>query len=420
VRLIVRWAPWVAGLACAASALALVVGVARPAGLVLLAASALVAAGMLLAARIDRPPADDAVAALDRAASLEGSLRSAYWFAIDPAWTPDSAAEAAWVAFHLDRAAGRAESVSWRDVYAVPSPLRRWVATAALALAAVLMLQIDSPPRARVEASAPLDTADVTIVIPPHLAGQVVEGMKTLQAGKTPSKETLTAVGQALEIAKQDPRARAELAALLAQAGGDFGGWGDEWGRNEMDEGTPPPEWAYEDAVSRAGVQPESGAGGPDPATPAGDTRGAAKTGEVNRGLSATPRPDSTFVQADTSGQPASFSSLLFGRAHAKGDAVGSSSRAAAPAPSAALAAALRREVVHARSDVDEADRKTAPRRGPDLGRPPMMVAGVAPTGLQYDAADAGRPPAIPDARRELVHDFFVRPPGRGPAPSPR
>jgi len=419
IRLIARWAPWVAGIACGASVVTLLAGVARPVGIVLLGVGVLAAAGLLVAARMRGLPADDAVAALDAAASLDGSLRSAYWFAGDTQRIPESAAEATWVAFHLDHAASRAEATDWRHVYTRPPSARRWLATAVLASAVIALLRVESPRPTQAVASAPDDPADTLIVIPPHLVGEVVQGMKAMQAGKTPSKETLTAVGQALEIAKQDPRARRELAALLAQAGGDFfGSWGDEWGRNDMDEGTPPPEWAYEEAVSRASVQPEANAGGPDAATPAGDTRGAAKTGEVNRGVPATPRPDTAFVRADTSGQPGSFASLLFGRAQAKGDAAGPSPRASAPTAGVALTAALRREVVHARSDVGDANRVAAERRAADRGRPPVMIAGVAPTGMRYDAADAGRPPAIPDARRGLVHDFFARPAGRGPAPS--
>ena len=322
------------------------------------------------------------------------------------------------MAFHLERAASRAAGVDWTAVYARPSAARAWWTTAVFGVAAVAMLAWESPRLSLPFGSVPDERADTLIIIPSHLVGQVVEGMKAIQAGQPPSREALTAVGQALEIAKHDPRARRELEQLFAQSGGEFvGGWGDEWGRNEMDEGTPPPEWAYDEAVSRASLQPETTATGAEPAAASDDAEGRSRVGQINRGVAGSPRPDTGFVPADTRGQAGTFSSLLFGRAQAKDESGSTSPRGVSTVPTAALTAALRREVVHARSDVGDANRAAAARRTPDRDRAPAAAPGVAPTGLRYAASTAGRPPAVPEARRLLLHDFFVR--SADPAPGP-
>jgi hypothetical protein len=120
-------------------------------------------------------------------------------------------------------------------------------------------------------------------------------------------------------------------------------------------------------------------------------------------------------VRADTRGQPGSFASLLFGRQQAQDDdAEGAGRRAAVP--NAGLTAALRREVVHARSDVPEVYHPAAARRRPDP-QPPPPAAGIASTGLAYDASHTSQPPAVPEARRALLHDVFARP--REPEPAP-
>jgi hypothetical protein len=421
---VARFLPWAAAAACGASALTLLVGRARPLGLVLLAASAGGAALVLIVARFNRPVSDDTVAELDTAAGLDGALHSAHWFASHDRTGAGSSADAAWVTFHVEATAGRAAGVDWRALYTRPPARRRWLATAVLSAATVAIFTVDSPLSQPV-ASATDAGGDTLIVIPHHLAGDVVEGMNAMKEGHPPTKQALKAVGQAIEIARKDPRARRELDDLFAQLGSADGrfldtGVGDhDWDVNEMpywDDGTPRLEWAYEAAVARAAVQ-ESDTATADAAETSAREAGEGRAGALDRGVRGSMKPDGPPLLAATRGQPGSFSSLLFGRQAAHDDAAATAPRATG-APNAALAAALRREVVHARTDVGVANRVAATRRPPEATRARGGGPGVAATGLQHDSSSAGRPPAVPDARRVLVHDSFMRPAESAPAPA--
>ncbi len=414
--------PWAAAVACAASAVTLLAGRLRPLSLVLLAASAAVSAVMLIAARLARPVSDDTVAELDTIASLDGALRSAHWFARQHRAGAGSSADEAWIKFHIEAAAARVARVDWPALFVRPLAPRRWTATAALSAAALALMAVDAP-RLSSHAEIVADAGgDTLIVVPPHLAGDVVEGMNAIKAGRPPTKQALTAVGQAIEIAKKDPRARRELDDLFAQSGSADGrfldaGQGDhDWDVNEMpywDDGTPRLEWAYEAAVARAAVE-ESGAPA-DAAEPSRREAGEGRPGAIDRGVRGTMKPDGPPLLAATRGQPGSFSSLLFGRQAATDETAATSPRATG-APNAALVAALRREVVHARTDGGVTNTAGSPRRPPEPSRGRTAGPGVTATGLHHDASRAGRPPAVPDARRVLLHDFFVRPAEPPPA----
>ena len=247
--------------------------------------------------------------------------------------------------------------------------------------------------------------------------------MNAIKAGMPPSKRALQAVGQAIEIARKDPQARRQLEDLFAQAAEaqsrllEMGMENHDWDVNEMpywDDGTPRLQWAYEAAVARAAVQESDDPS--DPRTSASDDAAQGRAGEMQRGVRGTMQADSAVLAA-TEGRPGSFSSLLFGR-QAATDAAATTVPRATAAPNAGLAAALRREVVHARTDGGDATRSSAPRRPLDAAPEADRGRGVAATGIEYDPAQAGRPPAVPMARRELLHDFFAR--AADPAAEPR
>ena len=409
-RLVVRLLPWAAAVSCSASALALLLGRARPLGLFLLVASAVAAAIVLIAARVDRPTPDDVVAALDKAAALDGALRSAHWFSSDTSGDAESGVTAGLMAFHLETAALRAEGVDWASVYARPPAARAWVTTALLGIAAVLMLAWESPRLPLPFGSGTQEPASGAVtVIPSHLVGEVIEGMKILQAGDQPSRETLTAVGKALETAKNDVAARRQLEKLFAQSGQDQNYVEPFFDDATWDEETLAPQWAYEEAVARASVQQSPEAAVEKAAPQASEASGDAR-GEMDRGVTGS-KSDSAPVHADTRGRAGSFSSLLLGTQQAKGDAETSSLRgtSTSTASNAALMAALRREVVRARDDVDDANRRSVARRTTSDDAVAMSPAVEPPIARRYDASKAARPPAVPAARRPLLHDFFAR-----------
>jgi hypothetical protein len=420
--IVARILPWTAAAAGAISLAALPFGRVRLLGAIVLAAGVLAAAAILAATRLRRrAPSDRVVAGIDAAAGFGGALRSAHWFAADRREHTRPLHDPNWVAHHIETTAARATAVAWRVVYARRSAARAWLVTAAFGTAALILAGVDPPRRPSPAQAALEDSADTLIVIPPHVSGDVVKGMNALKAGRQPSKEALVAVGQAIEIAKKDPRARRALDELFALGSADDAalfddGWlGDhDWDVNEMpwDDATPGVEWAYEAAASRAAL--EDTPARPDPARRSGRESGG-RMGTLDRGRRPAQPPDGAPLRADTRGQPGSFASLLFGRQQATDDAAG------APPPNAgaawpALVAALRREVVHAQRDASDATRPAAARGPRSAGEPPGDPRAIAPTGLRYDASAAAHPPAVPEARQALLHDVFVRPPLEDPA----
>jgi hypothetical protein len=416
-----RILPWTAAAACAISLAALPFGRVRLLGAIVLAAGVLAAAAILAAARLRRrAPSDRVVAGIDAAAGFGGALRSAHWFAAAQREDIQPPHDPIWVAHHMGTTAARATAVDWRVVYPRPSAARAGLVSAALGTAALILAGVGplrpSPARTALE-----DSGDTLLVIPPHLSGDVVKGMNALKAGRQPSKEALAAVGQAIDIAKKDPRARRALDELFGQGGADDAaffddGWlGDhDWDVNEMpwDDATPGVEWAYEAAAARAAL--EDTPARPDPARRSARESGG-RMGTPDRGRRPAQPPDGAPVRADTRGQPGSFASLLFGRQQATDDAAGAPPPAAGAA-SPAMVAALKREVVHAQRDARDATRPAAARRPRAAGEPAGDPRAIAPTGLRYDASAAAQPPAVPEARQALLHDFFVRPPLEDPA----
>ncbi len=411
-----RVLPRAAAVACAAAAGAFLLDRQRYLGLAVLGLSLLAAAVLAVLSRRVRHPSDRDVAGVDRAAALDGSLHSAHWFARHPAPPAGRHGDEEWIAFHVETAAARAAAVDWRAVYAEPFPARRGLAAVGLVLATAALSIAPSPRIAMPEWLAGQD-ADALIVVPSHLAGEVVEGMNALKAGQTPSREALTAVGRALEIARTDPRARRELDDLFAKAAAADprwldGAWNHDWDVNERpdwDEGMPALEWAYETAAARAALDDAARA---DEGTTEADTNGrdrqpGERGTELSRGSTSSKRPDSAILRPDARGETGTFTSFLFGRQQAQSDG-GVAAGAPAAGQAASIAAALRREVVHARTDVGEPPRAPLARRPSGLG-PSAVDPGVPPTGLRYDASHAARPPVVPEARRALVHDFFLR-----------
>ena len=166
-------------------------------------------------------------------------------------------------------------------------------------------------------------------------------------------------------------------------------------------------DWAYQEALARGGADERArlDAGGDAAASE------SVRDGKVGEGEVAPAASGSTTdvpVEADLRGQAASFSSLLLGRQQASG---GPDSPAAPKSPGrAATLAALRHEVIHAQSDV-EVPNPDAPaaRRATNAGR--TSTAATSPDHVaRYDRSHAIQPPAVPDARRPLVHGFFLRP----------
>jgi len=376
---------------------------------------------MVLAARYyPRVLRDDAVADLDRAAALDGSLRSAHWFAVN---TPAAAAadrNDPWISRHLEDAARRAADVDWGRVYRRPSNRLRWALAAACAVLAVGLSVRPLPRLVRPTAQPPATTRS-PIAGPPEISAsldpQIIEGMKAMRAGRTPSEEQLSAIGEVLETAKHDAAARKRIEAEVngseshaadarqSSPSDSDGAWSDDYHNGfEMSD----LDWAYQEALARGRSEEATRAepgGEVTPPAGAGEPKGKGRQGEpaASGELSGSP------VEGDTRGNPASFSSLLVGNQHAKGEP-GAPERANDAGRAAKLAATLRAEVVHASSEVTlPALDVAAARRATNASRTPA-AGPVTTDGVPYDRSRAAQPPAVPDARRPLLRGFFLRP----------
>ena len=251
---------------------------------------------------------------------------------------------------------------------------------------------------------------------------QLVEGMRAMKSGGLPSKAQLSAIGHALEIAKTDPDAQKQIEALLARAAADPND--QQWGQDDDPDRDPRDvynngfeindlSWAYQEAVARvrSGERPHS-----DPRGEAGASDGTrdGKPGERDSEPAASGSPDGVPVLADTRGQPVGFLSQLLGRQQASGEP-GSADHSQSAGHATALTAALRAEIVRARSDVNVPDLDTpSGRRATNAGRTPAG-ASIVDNGVRYDRSQAAQPPAVPELRRPLVHSFFLRPADAAP-----
>jgi hypothetical protein len=241
--------------------------------------------------------------------------------------------------------------------------------------------------------------------------------MQAIKSGRVASHEALAAIGQALEIAKIDPAAQKQMEALLAKARSnatDSDYSQDPWndvvpGSREEYEMLAALEWAYKDAVARAPIDDQVRRDAAR-AAPAAKRSDDGKPGDRNPDDVGSGATSDAPVLADTRGQAASFSTLLFGKQQASGDSGKTSSQQPTSARAATLAAALRGEVIQARSDATDLDRETAAaRRATHAGGAPGTAV-VMENGVTYDRSRATQPPAVPEARRSLVHHFFLRP----------
>jgi hypothetical protein len=253
-----------------------------------------------------------------------------------------------------------------------------------------------------------------------------VDGVRALRAGETLSKESLAAIGEALELSATDATAKQELEDLLAASKT----WVDvsslfaapdacqSWDLRACEEARAQSmsqsglEWAYQAAMARANVAQRRGQEEP-PAAPAGATGGPTpddRRAAVDTSPDGTGDADGQPVLAARGGDPTTFTSLLFGRQPSASGSAVTPGAPAGQAASPALVAALRTEVVHAAADAldPQAGRSRARRAATSEDAAAPGRAGVAPA-TTYDRGRAWQPPVIPDARRPLMQDFFSR-----------
>ena len=166
--------------------------------------------------------------------------------------------------------------------------------------------------------------------------------------------------------------------------------------------------WAYREAAARQSAGDQARRDAQREASSASSADGKSTERERDAEALGSGAMTGAPMQADVHGQAASFTSVLFGSQQAGGEA----GKLASDQPSARAAtlAALRQEVVHARSDVAGSRAESGgTRRATNSSQSQRGAAGL-PAGVSYDRARATQPLAVPErADRSSTISFFGR-----------
>jgi hypothetical protein len=434
VRVIARVTVWVAGGTLVLALLSRWLAWPSVIPLVALGSAAVALAGALLLVRRPRALSDAVAARVDADAGLAGELRSAYWFAATgPAPTPEGgtgAAEIPWREYHLDRAAVRASGVDVTSLYPPARTGRLWAVALGLALAAAAT-SIVVPVRARGEtaliAEALADSSALD-AMPPELRRQLEELLAAMRAGKISAADARKSLDQLENVmAGLDPKLRDKLAELAQK---NALGKESQTKRRDLDE---------EDQAARAEREANSGAGLPEDVKWALDDLAArlanesasrttnennpaasSQTGDVGKGSQQAAMSQATAAEAsmqlmrEAATDPGAAQQMMMGG----GGMMGGDSRAGAGGNSGAktgnadptqIAQALRRELIEASSDTQGANVNTEDiRRKTEQGHSTLGFTRVAPSAT-FDRSRAVAPPAVPEARRPLLLNYFIR-----------
>ncbi len=422
VRDLARIAPWAALVALAGAVLARLIGwpiAAIWGGLIALFA----AVGGWFLWRRRTPAATDVLASsLDVDANLGGELRSAFWFSDQHEADP-------WAAFHVERAAERLRVLQWSDFYPPVRATRAWVLTLSLVAAAALV-SVRLPARHVVtgaaKSAAAVDTSDVPLeaLLPPDVRKKLEELMKQLEAGKMAAAEANAKLKDIQDLlSKMDPSLDPKLAELAKRA--------QEAAAAEGKDGKSPSLADRAKAAAAAADMPEDmreqlkelaeRLGSPRTGERQGESENAAATsdaGQLGKSSQGAQAANANMAQAalqlsreaasDPSGQMMMAGAGSMGGDSRAGAGGNSGAKTGNAAPSM-IAQALRQELIEASADTlgqnvsnEDIRRKTEQSKSA-LGFSHV----VAPPAV--DPSRTLPPPAVPDARKALLMQYFIR-----------
>lgn len=359
------------------------------------------------------PPLTDAAALqLDTDAGLQGELRSAHWFAANPVSNP-------WTSFHLDRATGHIDSVSWSSVYPPVKAARAWAGSALLATAAIAVVLTSAWPMAKGNTPA-VNAKDAKKIagepesgIPADLQKQIDELLRKIQSGAMPMDEAREKVAELRDkLAGLDPKMQAALAKAAGEQKPSTEKSDAKSLADRAKEAAAKPflpqdmKWSMEDLASKLkyagkptekaseedqkGQEMSKGAGEKSDAAPkAGDagsqmTRMSAADAQSTQMMAATMAPmggergPNTDPKKGTVGQPLD------------------------------MRADLRKETIEADEDTEGTNVLNEIRKKSEKSNAALGFTRVAPLAA-YDKSHAAPPPAPSDAVRALLKNYFIR-----------
>lgn len=419
MRLVVRVAP-AAGVCAAAVALAVRITGASPlvtAATVAALAVAVVAAYVVLRGRGAAP--DVVAARVDGDAGLGGELRSAHWFASQPGAD-------AWAGYHLSRAATHAGAVDWPRVYPPVQAVRAWAMTGAGVVVA-LALAMTTPGPAALSAAdlAAAEAAEQAMLdtLPPELRAQLEALLRQMAEGGETADVAEATMAELQELMKQlDPELAAQLAEMARNA---------QEMADAMPAGEKPLDGADMAKDSSAGLAEDVRWAADDLAERLANASRERQTAEKNASASEETGEMASGSEQPTSAEGANSDMQMKMSREAAADpgaarmtmggagAMGGDSRPGAGGNSGAdgqnaldplaIAQALRQELVEASADTkgENVEREDI-RRKTEQGEATVGYTRVAPPST-VDRSRAQAPPVVPDARRALLHSYFIR-----------
>jgi hypothetical protein len=426
LRQLARLAPIAAGLALVTAAVARLAGWPGRVSLAVLLALAAVLAVLLIVRRRSRETTDALAARIDSDAGLQGELRSAHWF--EARDVRDD-----WAEFHLDRARQRLSAVSWGDLYPRDRAGRAWITTALLAAGAVALM-ITLPGRSGAAADATLagELGIAAAQLPPDLQKRLDELLAAVKAGEPGTAEASEATLKELQelLAKLDPELQKKLADLAQQLREqDKFKHADEGdsraGDADPDSNAGMPEdvrWAAEDLAARlanADVDRKTAEQNPAASSETGEKGAGSPQAEA---ANAKPNEGGMQMMREAASDPGASQLMMAavgamggdsssGPGGNQGNNCGPGSDPAECAKEfASIAQALRKELIEASADMLGENVPTEDiRRKTEQGASALGFTRIAPPATA-ERSRAVSPPAVPDARRPLLFNYFIRP----------
>ena len=378
-------------------------------GLVLAAVSLAAYAWFL---RRTRATSDAIASRVDDDAALRGELRSAHWFEAN-------GPRDEWAEFHLQTASTRASRVDWSTLYPAVKSGRQWAGALVMAVA-VVGVSMYVPARAITPkvAESGLDPALVA-ALPPDLAKKLAALMAQLseEALAKDAKQMSLEEMKAL-MAKLDPALQKKLEDMLAKAAlkqaAEKSTLADARPDRAENSTAGLPEdvrWAQEDMAQRMAQQSQDRQTNPNNPSASSQTAekgpGSAQAEQQKMGAEgATPLIRESA--ADPGGKM-----MMGGGGPMGGDsrpgAGGNQGAQQGAAEALLLGNALKKETLEAAADAlgENVDKEDL-RKKTEQGKSSLGFTRVAAP-RTFDPSRAAAPPPVPEARRQLLLNYFIR-----------
>jgi hypothetical protein len=367
-----------------------------------------------LAARA-RPSSDAIAARVDDDAAMRGELRSAHWFEANAAAGADP-----WADYHLATASNRVASVDWPSLYPSVRAPRQWVAGAVMA-AGALAISLYVPARA----STPpvedlLADPQVAAMMTPEMAKKLAQLMAQLQDAALPADAKALSLEEFKEMmAKLDPSLQKKLEEMLAKGLAKNQPAADPKKDARPDRaensaaGLPEDvKWAQEDMAARMAQQQ-----GQDRETNPNNPSASSETGEKGMGSQQAEQQAASAAESASplvreSANDPGGKMMMGGGGPMGGDsrpgAGGNNGAEQGAAQALLIAQALKKSVVEAAADaLGENVDKDDLRKKTEQGKSSLGFTRVAPR--TFDPSRAAAPPPVPEARRQLLLNYFIR-----------